>query len=370
MNAMAVRTRQPACIRRVSWWYPDGRSDVRGELDVVPRPGGFPWIELVGDASETKAALEALSEWCPGLTAPMVDDLLTPDEQPEGASYEDGEIRLASTFSVSAERPGEKVARGTAQGAGVLTFQPVELIAGEGWIASCWHPRQTFEDGEKTSKDAGDATDLRRAVARRWSKVAGGNAGDLGLSIMHELALTYGPAERELHAWLEEWELSLYRDNGSCRREQLSELWGLMAVLRDWVNALDRPGVADDLGKAWLPATNERTAENVGNCIADALEEIAGLSTTMRQSFGVLHIEQGEEQRRQTEEQQRQRERGQQRFEIAGVVFLVPTLIVGFYGANTWVPGQGKHWGFWIMVATMLLLTLAAGLAVRQIQKR
>jgi hypothetical protein len=29
-------------------------------------------------------------------------------------------------------------------------------------------------------------------------------------------------------------------------------------------------------------------------------------------------------------------------------------LIVGFYGANTWVPGQGKHWGFWIMVGILL----------------
>ena len=368
---MSVATSQRAaeCIKRISWWYPDGKCEVGSRSDRL-REGAFPWVELVGHAGETGAALEALEQWCPGLTAPMIDDLLTPDVQPEGESYEDGAICLASTFSVAADRPDRKVARGTAQGAGVLTFQPVELIASHGWIVSCWHPRQTFEEGQRTKGDPGDAADLRRAVERRWRRGAGGHAGDLGISIMHELALTYGPAERELHAWLEEWELSLYRDNGSCRREQLSELWGLMAVLRDWVNSLDRPGVADDLGKAWLPASDERAIASVSRCIERSLDDIASLSNTMRQSFGVLHVEQGEEQRRRSEEQQRERERGQQRFEIAGVVFLVPTLIVGFYGANTWVPGQGRHWGFWIMVVTMLLLTLGAGLGVRLLQRR
>jgi hypothetical protein len=144
MSAGATLTASPACIKRITWWYPDGESDDRGRLDAAPRPGGFPWIELIGDAAESVGAVEALAERCPGLTRPMVDDLLTPDEQPEGESYGDGTIRLASTFSVAADRPDEKVARGTAQGAGVLTFQPVELIAGDGWIVSCWHPRQTL----------------------------------------------------------------------------------------------------------------------------------------------------------------------------------------------------------------------------------
>jgi uncharacterized membrane protein len=49
----------------------------------------------------------------------------------------------------------------------------------------------------------------------------------------------------------------------------------------------------------------------------------------------------------------------QHRVELIAAIFLVPTLIVGFYGANTWVPGQGRHWGFWIMV---LVLVLGTGL--------
>ncbi len=60
----------------------------------------------------------------------------------------------------------------------------------------------------------------------------------------------------------------------------------------------------------------------------------------------------------------------QHRIEAAAAVFLVPTLIVGFYGANTWVPGQGKHWGFWVMVAVLVMLSLGSLVAVIYLQRR
>jgi Mg2+ and Co2+ transporter CorA len=34
---------------------------------------------------------------------------------------------------------------------------------------------------------------------------------------------------------------------------------------------------------------------------------------------------------------------------------LVPTFIAGTFGANTEVPGQGKWWGFVVMVILMVL---------------
>ncbi|HEU4599524.1 MAG TPA: CorA family divalent cation transporter, partial [Solirubrobacterales bacterium] len=60
------------------------------------------------------------------------------------------------------------------------------------------------------------------------------------------------------------------------------------------------------------------------------------------------------------EEARERKEKTQHRVELIAAVFLVPTLVVGFYGANTWVPGQGKHWGFWVMLVALLLLTAAA----------
>ena len=47
---------------------------------------------------------------------------------------------------------------------------------------------------------------------------------------------------------------------------------------------------------------------------------------------------------------------------------MIPTLIVGFYGANTWVPGQGKHSGFWVMVVVLVAFTVFGLMMVRRWQ--
>ena len=350
-------------IRRVSLWRP-GERPQQVELAELRDTEGFPWIELTCGADQTASALEALREYCPGLTSAMLEDLLTPDDEPEGDSYANGDIRLASSFGVSAQRPDEKLERGTPQGVGVLIFQPVELIAGSNWLVTCWHPRRTFQGPEKIEESSPeDANSLHRAVAARWEHGHCGNPGDLGVTVMHELALTYAPTHRALHNWLEDWELSLYMEDDLNNHDQLPELWGLMAVLRNWLNPLNQPGLRADIGKAWLPATDHEAVIAVDDRIDKALSGLARLSETLRQSFGLLHLEQ-------TEEQRRHSERMQQRVEAAAAVFLVPTLIVGFYGANTWVPGQGKHWGFWVMVVVLVMLSLGSLLAVLHLQRR
>jgi uncharacterized membrane protein len=294
----------------------------------------------------------------------MLEDLLTPDDEPEGVTYGQGAIRLASTFSVEASRQDLKVERGTPQGIGLLRFQPVELLAGSDWLISCWHPRRTFRGPTKAGEeDPGSAEELFRGVADRWIHGRCGGPGDLGLSVMHELALTYRPATRELLSWLEDWELSLYLDDEIDNRDQLPELWSLMAVLRSWLAPLNRPGLRDDVGKSWLPSGDHDAVIAVDERIDKSLAELGRLSETLRQSFGLLHLEQAEEQRAHTEKMQR-------RVEIAAAAFLVPTLIVGFYGANTWVPGQGRHWGFWVMVMVMIILSALALLIVNLNQRR
>jgi Mg2+ and Co2+ transporter CorA len=46
-------------------------------------------------------------------------------------------------------------------------------------------------------------------------------------------------------------------------------------------------------------------------------------------------------------------------------VLLVPTFIAGFFGANTQVPGQGKWWGFGLMVVLMVLGAAGAWALIR-----
>lgn len=350
-------------LRRVSVWRP-GSPPSLCDLEDLDSPSDFAWIELCCNAEMSDTVLELLSSRCPGLTREMLADLLTPDEAPAGVSFGDGSIRLASTFSVQAIRHGEKEVRGRAEGAGVLSFQPVELLAGPSWMISCWHPRRTFQGAMKIDEEApGSADEVFRGVTSRWLHSPGGVPGDLGVSVMHELALSYAPAHRTLFSWLEDWELSLYVEDDLENRDELPELWGLMAVLRDWLNPLNRPGLRVDLAKAWLPASDHRAVIEVDDRVDKALGGLAKLSETLRQSFGLLHLEQ-------TEEQRHQSERMQHRVELAAAAFLVPTLIVGFYGANTWVPGQGRHWGFWVMVIALVVLSAAALFGVFRMQQR
>jgi hypothetical protein len=325
---------------------------------------GFPWFELACGAEHVARVHGLLTDFCPGLAEHMLTDLLTPDEEPGGMIYDRGEIRLASSFGVEAWRPEEKAERGAPQGVGVLTFQPVELLASADWLITCRHPSRIFRGAKRISEEAsGDSEECFRAVATRWAHGGSGGAGDLGTAMMYELALTYAPAHRALSAWLEDWELSLYVDDELDNHDQLPELWGLMAVLRNWLGPINKAGLRGDIDKAWLPATNHKGVIEVDERVDKALAELAKLSQTLRQSFSLLHLERVEEQRRRSEQ-------NQHRFEAAAAVFLVPTLIVGFYGANTWVPGQGKHWGFWVMVGLLFLLSLSALVTVLLLHRR
>jgi Mg2+ and Co2+ transporter CorA len=91
----------------------------------------------------------------------------------------------------------------------------------------------------------------------------------------------------------------------------------------------------------------------VDDRIDRALKEMRELGDTLRASFSVLHVQQSQEDRERSERLQR-------RVEVMAAGFLVPTLVVGFYGANTWVPGQGSHWGFWAMVVILVLMSIGA----------
>jgi Mg2+ and Co2+ transporter CorA len=344
----------PQWLRRVSMWDKEKRPGACG-LAQVESGSGFPWFELVCGVGEAHEVFEDLRGHCPGLTLEMLEDLLTPDDLPDGKPYGDG-VQLASTFSMVAE-PDERnapVERSTPRKVGRLTFQPVEIIAGDQWLISCWHPTRTFDgDGDPVEGPPGSAEDVFRGTLERWCDGPKGSAADLGIAVMHELALTYMPAQRKLMLWMEDWEMTLYRSDEKADESELNSLWGLMTMARKWLTPLNRPGLPKDLTKAWLPASQREPVAEVDRRINKALDGLAKLSETLRQAFGLLHVEHAEEQRQREEKSARQLER-------RATMLLVPTLVVGFYGANTWVPGQGRHWGFWVMVAILIVFTVAS----------
>lgn len=317
-----------------------------------PDASGFSWFDLTGTELSADEILEAIAPSHPEITAAMIDNLRTPDEKPKGASFDEGAIRLASTFSVHTQRHTEITERGEPEPVGTLVIQPVELLASTAWLISCWHPTRTYCGTKRRAREGppGQPESIVEAVTASWALTEATCAADLGVLIMKELALTYAPAHRAISSWLEDWELGFYINDPRFDRDDLAHLWGARAVLRDWLVPLNRPGITGNPAKAWLPASDQKLVEDVDDRIDRALESLDKLGDALRSSFSLLHVQQSEQNRQRNDALQR-------RIEIAAAAFLVPTLVVGFYGANTWVPGERQHWGFWVMVVTLFSFT-------------
>jgi Mg2+ and Co2+ transporter CorA len=252
-----------------------------------------------------------------------------------------------------------------------LLYQPVELISNGDWLLTCWHRSEVYCGYDRVDEPRAprDHREIRRGVAKRWETKASETAADLGVLVMHELALTYAPAHRQLYAALEEFELSLYGDTkGDLTKLQadpktLRNLWSARARLLDWLNPLNTPGLKEDIDKAWLPATDHAEVRKVDERVDKALASLKSLGESLRASFHSLQLLAAEGQRDRNEFRQR-------RIELMAAMFLIPTLVVGFYGANTWVPGQQRHWGFWVMVLAIGALTLVGWSLIKALHNK
>jgi hypothetical protein len=327
------------------------------------------------EQERTAAELYGLIESrCHGQLEPsMVADLLGCRTRPEQHSYAGGRVQLFVAFEAETVEIGDADdGTGTSPTARMLVCQPVGFLAGEGWLVTCWHRRQGYQGAVKipasgTPKPHDEVFD---AVAQRWLSGPAKTAGDLAVLIFNELALSYAPAHRRIYAWLETWELTLYLDGDIDGRRQvvdrttLPDLWGTMAILRDWLSPLDRAGLHADIGKSWFPGcTDHEAVKNVDDRIDRALSGLRDLGTTLRSSFGLLHIQIAEE-------QQRRSERMGRLIEYVTAAVLIPGLVVGFFGANTTLPGGGTWWGFWVMVAAMVILGFGSLTALRLLRRR
>jgi hypothetical protein len=299
----------------------------------------------------------------------MLVDLLNPDEIPESRRWRNGDVRLASSFAVRPpEAWSENGPRLLETPSADAVYEPVELLAGRDWLITRWHDGCHYRGANLIEHELPPIfrDEVRAAVTQRWVQCDRGNAGDLGVFVMNELALTYASTHRRFYADLEEWELRLYTsgDGGMEISEQderrLHDLWGARARLRDWLSPLNIPGLREDADKAWLPGADHGIVIGVDKRVDKALEALARLGETLRSSFHLIHIKKIEAKRERDE--RRQRDIG---FLATGLV--VPTLVVGFYGANTWIPGEHRLWGFGGMIVMMIVATLGMMVLLRRV---
>ena len=293
---------------------------------------------------ESVAELERrLGPVCPGISGEMIGDLLEADLWPKRRRYDD-----ARAVSAAAVAPG--AGEDTRSKAGSLTFQVVEMLAGDGWIVTCWHAPRTFTGSEQEPGvgPLGDHDDLVEEIRQDWEQGRGSTAGDLGLTILDRLVDTYTDVREALFDWLEAWELDLYRRfdvESPPDRRTLIELRALVFHFRKSIAPLNAAR-----GKArtyWFAdVTDDHEAERIDDRIDRALRAVTELSDRLRSALDVVQLQVAQVQGRRTE-------RLQEKFELVAAVLLVPTLVAGAYGANTDFPGVGEGWGTVAMFGLM-----------------
>lgn len=299
---------------------------------------------------------EALRPRCDGLTLELIQDVLDPDDLPKVLKGEEKCVRAVSAFGARAFRDAGHEGR-----AGMLVFDVVETIAGRDWLVVCCHEAQSYAGSDRVDPRRGaNCAALFSAIEERWVEHGLSSAGDLGVLLLHQLACSYRDSRKWLERWLEEWELDFYKEN-RCDEQAVIALRGLAAEFRHRLSALSVP--RDEAHSSWFTGvTDIDLAQKADYLIDKSIADLERLNDMLRTAFELLQLKLGQE-------QQKQAEWNQRRFERVGAIFLVPTLVAAFFGANTALPGGNgtESWAafelmmFLMVVGTVTALVLLGG---------
>lgn len=367
-----------------------GESDVVWfDVEPVRREGSAPepLVELV----ERRAAelIDQLSPWCPGLELDMVRDLLREDPQPKVDTYgsEHGAVRSVSVVAAIAREVPEPGAadRVVEQ----VVFQLVEIVVGEGWVLTCWHPSRTYGGGvEEEAVIPVLKVPFLSHVNHRWlaeapdeHAVGSKTSGDLGVYLVRALIDTYDATHRMMERWMAGWEVEFYTTLKDTERaaalrragRELSDFLYMAAEIRRRLTAFQhaRWSTAD---RTWFPRVSGHEPGGVRSATAPAqiqalVEELASakenfdrLSSDIRADMDVLMLQN-------TAVQQENAERVQGYLGRVTALVLVPTLIAGIFGANTRLPGGGAWSGFEVMVVLMVISGVGVFYAIRRLSR-
>jgi Mg2+ and Co2+ transporter CorA len=341
-------------------WRP-GEAPVPIALTDADAAEDVLWFDVNVLLADVDAVMDLVAPHCKGqLTRAAVHDLLDLDPRPKVTHYGD-DVRAVSTLRVEANEPEHGGEDPEASKAGTLSFQVVEIAAGDGWLVTTRHKAGIYRGSHEEARgDPAELVPLQKAAERRWLAQAGSTASDVGIAIMDELANTYTEVHRELYAWLESWELDF--DERGSRTEQVTikELRGLTARLRVRLTALSC--AEHRAAEAWLTGiTDTEAPARVARATDRALDQLREIADGLRSSLDILMSSNAQDQRKQGE-------RLEQRLTLITSVLLVPTLVVGLYGANTKLPGRDTWQGFEIMVVLMIFSAVGSYFLIRAVR--
>jgi hypothetical protein len=327
---------------------------------------------------------------CPGLTEEMVRDLLLQDVQPKLETYGDERdgVRGVSVVAVVAlENPGRADdADGVSE---ELVFQMVEIVVGGGWVVTCWHPSRVFAGThEEQPGDSLLREPFMAEVKSQWlgnsSSGDGGTPqtpGDLGLYLSRSLVSTFGASHRMMERWVASWEVDFYKsltreDKAEKLKEAAREISNLLSMVGEFRRRLTAfqharwstsdgswfPDLSDNDDTLLTEAGQSRRAKALASSVDSAGETFALLASSIRADMDLLMLQSAATQQESTERLQGYLGK------VTGLV-LVPTLVAGFFGANTRLPGGGNWLGLELMVMLMVLSAVGVFLVIRRISQ-
>lgn len=373
-----------------------------GEECSLPLPSGaradgdILWFDVDAPSSPDDVEARAisvtsqLSPWCPGLDVEMMRDLLREDSQPKVETYGDdhGSVRGVSVVAAIAREVRGKDDDRDGVGEQVV-FQLVELLVGDGWIASCWHPSRICGgvDGDRLDTPLLKEPFLSD-VRRRWVRGTQSDSvnravktsGDLGICLVRSLLHTYDATHRMMERWMADWEVEFYTslkcsDRADRLKEAASEISDFLymtAEIRRKLTAFQHARLSAP-DRTWFPRVSDHTdpreeglTDGQVNALVSALDSAKQnfdrLSGDIRANMDVLMLQS-------TATQQESTERVQNYLgKVTGLV-LVPTLIAGLFGANTQLPGLGSWMGFELMLFLMMVSAVAVYFVIRRIAR-
>lgn len=187
------RVRRPRLIRQASAWLPEQAPEPL-PLQDLEESDALRWVDIYGGDLGNGEVLALLDPICRGqLTERMVRDLITPKRFAAGGSYRDGEVMITSAFRIRHLSSGTNGSEATNGDRATSVFEPVQLLVGDDWLLSCWHPPRVFR-GLDDPVHVADHTSsgLYLAVAQRWPTSNAIGAHGLAKLVRRELAVAAG----------------------------------------------------------------------------------------------------------------------------------------------------------------------------------
>lgn len=336
------------------------------------------WIDICPSLDESTAEaadfLDHIVPVCPGLTTAMVHDLLVRDLGPTVVTYSAGDEpvrRVTVPAAVAFDRPDPNAPDGRSERVLIWT---VKILVGDGWMVTCWHPGRELEaglsrDGEPTVRVLAESYVARLRSAWTARPEVMRTSSDLGLALATELVRTYIGSQGAFERWTADWEVRVFGSlNGADRLDvlkgasrEISNYLYLNAEIRRGLSAFLHGQFATS-DEQWFPRVT-RDGESAPAAVADLTQAAYGvredyerIATNIRVNMDALMLQLAAAEHDHAT-------RGAEMVELVSALILVPGLIVGFFGANTWLPGGGTTFGFIAMLALMagsslLVLTL------------